>query len=72
MELKTFTMPADNCLWFDDDQRCAPARPSSSQPNPDQSILFLNLETLLGSLQDCQLLTQGKILKGQLAPLLKH
>jgi hypothetical protein len=31
-------MPCDDCLWFNDDESRAPARPEAQEPNPKESV----------------------------------
>jgi len=60
-------MPTDDRLGLDDDQRFAPASPDARQPDPEETISVLDRRTLPLSLENGQLLPQGKVLKRQVA-----
>jgi hypothetical protein len=58
-------MPADNRLWFDDNQDVAPRRPKTAEQNPKYSIPDSQPRARMFSLEYTQLLTEGKDLKAQ-------
>ena len=60
-------MPTDDRFGLDDDQRFAPASPDARQPAPEETISVLDRRTLPLSLENGQLLPQGKVLKRQIA-----
>jgi len=66
-EPEDLAMPTDDRFGLDDDQRFAPASPDARQQDPEETICVLDRRTLPLSLENGQLLPQGKVLKRQVA-----
>ena len=62
-------MPADDPLGLDDDQRCAPTRPATRQPDPEVAVGRGERQTITVPLIDRELLAQGGVLQQEVAAL---
>src|SRR5262245_1081496 len=62
IELETLPVPSDDGLRFDDDQDLPPIFPESRENHPEESIPPMQLRSMNFPVEDCKLLTQGKIL----------
>ena len=67
IELEPCTMPANDCLWLDDDQRVLPFRPESPQDHPEQLIGGGDLRARMPLLHSDKLLAESQVLKQQVA-----
>jgi len=61
---EAFSVPSDNGLGLDDREHLGPVRPDPGQQNPKESVALFQMRTFDRTLQDRDLLPQGKILKG--------
>jgi hypothetical protein len=61
--MKSYSMPADNCFRFDDNQGVAPRWPDSAEKNPKHSIPHSQSGARIFPVEDAQLLAQCKDLK---------
>ena len=57
--------PGHNGFWFDDNQDVAPRRPKPAEQDPKYSILDSQARVRMFSLEDAQLLTEGKDLEAE-------
>ena len=63
VKFESFVMPANNCLWFDDNQCGFPMVPDFEQPGPKDTVYIFDLRPFDAALLDSQLLTEGKVFK---------
>ena len=62
-------MPANDGLGLDDHQRPLPIRPATPKDSPESSIeIGKRRPTLRGALRNRELMAQGQVLEGELAP----
>ncbi len=68
VEPETMSVPADNGLGLDEDERLLPVPPPPAQDGPDRSIDVSEARADRGGLKDRELMPQGQIFEGQLLP----
>ena len=61
-QLKTFSVPRHNCLWFDDDQGILPVAPQPGKQHPEQTVSIADWRFVAAAFQNDKLLTQGNVI----------
>src|SRR5919106_2642972 len=65
-EAKCVAVPGNDCFGLDNDQRRSPVRPDAGQPDPQETVGWLQPWALLrGALQDADLMPERNILQLQ-------
>ena len=59
------TVPANDCLWLDEDQRVPPFRPEPPQDHPEQLVRSRDQRVRIPLLQNDKLLAKSQVLKQQ-------
>src|ERR1700676_4603069 len=67
IQLEPCTVPANNSLWLDEDQRVPPFRPEPAQDHPQQLVGSRDLRARIPLLQNDKLLAKSQVLKQQVA-----
>ena len=62
VELEASSMPANNGLGPNEDQRFVPSRPKAQQQYPEESVSIRKTRPRSASRQDCELLPQSQVL----------
>jgi len=68
-QLETLSMPPNDSFGFDDDQSLSPVAPESIKQNPEKTVFYSNLRPFPRTLQDGQLLAEGKVFQSQIGIL---
>jgi hypothetical protein len=64
VEAETGAMPADDSLWFHDEEDVGPAGPDAAQGSPEEPVQPIHMGTGPLPLEDCDLLSEGENLEG--------
>ena len=67
IQLEPCTVPANDCLRLDEDQRALPFRPEPPQDHPEQLVGSRDLRSRTPLLQNDKLLAKSQVLKQQVA-----
>src|ERR1700694_1570665 len=67
IQLEPCTVPANNSLWLDEDQRVPPFRPEPAQDHPEQLVGSRDQRARIPLLQNDKLLAKSQVLKQQVA-----
>jgi hypothetical protein len=67
IQLEPRSMPTNDSLWLDKDQRLLPSRPEPAQCHPEQSVRSCKSRLRMLPLQNAKLLPQRKVLQDQIA-----
>ena len=60
-DLESLPVPADDCIRLYYDKRVSPVVPDASEKNPQHTVLFHETRPFNRSLQDAQLMAEGKV-----------
>ncbi len=72
VQFESIAMPPDHRLGPDEKENLGPFIPDLGHPNPEKPLSISRPPTRIYALEDCDLLSQGEILRGQIAPGLQN
>jgi hypothetical protein len=72
IQLEPCTVPANDSLWLDEDQRVLPFRPEPPQDHPEKFVGGGDLRARIPRLQNVKLLAKSQVLKQQVAVRAKN
>jgi hypothetical protein len=67
MQIETWTVPANNSLWLNKEQRALPFRPEPPQDHLEELVGVGDLRARIPLLQNDKLLAKSQVLKPEVA-----